>query len=86
MKSFPENNSTKMNNKILIIDDEKAVLQQVKELIDSFGYQSAYIPRADLLFKRLESESFDLILLDVNMPVIDGITALQELKKHERDE
>jgi DNA-binding response OmpR family regulator len=71
-----------MESKILIVDDERSVLQHVKTLLNTFGYKSGYIPRAELLVKRLENESFDLILLDINMPGIDGITALKQLKKH----
>ncbi len=71
-----------MTNKILIVDDERSVILQVKTLIDSFGYKSFYIPRAQFLIKRLESESFDLILLDINMPGISGIDALKMLKSN----
>lgn len=66
---------------ILVIDDEPANLQQVKAHLVSFGYEASILPRADFLFKRLESESFDLILLDINMPGMDGITALKKLKE-----
>ncbi|MBF0288975.1 MAG: response regulator [SAR324 cluster bacterium] len=73
--------------KILVVDDEPANLKQVKTHLTSFGYESATLPKAEFLFKRLESEgpvqeSFDLILLDINMPGIDGITALKRLKNH----
>ena len=71
-----------MGNKILVVDDEKTVIQHVRALLDSFGYKSAYVHRAHILMKRLESELFDLILLDINMPGIDGITGLKQLKEH----
>lgn len=71
-----------MQNKILIVDDEKAVIHQVKALLDSFGYKTFYIPRAQFLIKRLETETFDLILMDINMPGIDGIKALKQLKSN----
>jgi CheY-like chemotaxis protein len=74
--------SSRMESKILIVDDERTVLKQVKILLDNFGYKCAFIPRAQILLNRLEHESFDLILLDINMPGIDGITALKLLKKH----
>lgn len=71
-----------MEHKILIVDDEKSVVQQVKSLLDLFGYSSFYIPRAQFLLKRLENENFDLILMDINMPGINGIEALQIVKSN----
>ena len=71
-----------MEGKILIVDDERTVIQQVKTLLDGFGYKSGFIPKADFLFKRLDSGPVDLILLDINMPGIDGITMLKRLKEH----
>jgi len=71
-----------MKNRILIVDDERTVIQQVDSLLESFGYQSDFIPRADLLLKKLELTPFNLILLDINMPGTDGLTALKILKNH----
>jgi len=71
-----------MKSKILIIDDERTVIQQVDSLLESFGYQSDFIPKADYMLKKLENATFDLILMDINMPGIDGLTALKNLKSH----
>jgi len=69
-------------NKILIVDDERTVIQQVDSLLESFGYKSDFIPKANFLIKKLETETFDLILMDINMPGIDGITALKMIKEN----
>ncbi len=68
--------------KILIVDDENQVVQQLTALIRSFGYQpfSTLYPTA--LFEVLKRESADLILLDINMPELDGVTLLKQLKAH----
>jgi len=71
-------------NKILIVDDEKQVIQQVSNLIQNLGYEIAFITRADHLFLRLEEESFDLILLDINLAGTDGITLLKEIKAQQK--
>ena len=65
---------------ILIVDDEPGNLQQIKLSIIALGYGAMVLPKADYLFQRLETASVDLILLDVNMPGVDGVTALRQLK------
>ncbi|HAS39766.1 MAG TPA: hypothetical protein DCS93_04775 [Microscillaceae bacterium] len=73
-----------MENKILIVDDERMVIMQVSEWLAAQGYQYNFVSKPRLLMKKIEAEAFDLILLDINMPDIDGITLLTQLKNHER--
>ncbi|MBF0352848.1 MAG: response regulator [SAR324 cluster bacterium] len=68
---------------ILIVDDDPQVIQQVQILLDEFGYETAFISRPRFLFQRLESKRFDLILMDIGMPDIDGLTLLKQLKAHD---
>ena len=70
-----------MTNNILIVDDERMVIMQVSELLSSYGYEYNFVSKPHLLMKKLEADPVDLILLDINMPDIDGITLLKELKK-----
>lgn len=65
---------------ILIVDDNRQVLEQLKELLSSDGYRIAFIPRADFLMERLEKENFDLLLLDINLPGKNGLVWLKEIK------
>ncbi len=65
---------------ILIVDDNRQVLEHLSEILTSLGYNVSYIPRGEFLFKRLTNSSFDLILLDVNLPGRSGIELLQDLK------
>jgi CheY-like chemotaxis protein len=71
-------------SKVLILDDERQVIQQVSTLLDSFGYDYDFIPKADFLFRKLDSDDFDLILLDINMAGRDGVSLLRELKGSEQ--
>lgn len=68
---------------ILIIDDDKATLQQVTALINSFGHTPVPSVYATHIFDILDGESIDLILLDIYMPEIDGLKILKQLKAHE---
>ncbi|SFF31368.1 response regulator [Thermoflexibacter ruber] len=73
-----------MKTRILIVDDEKHVIRQVGEMLQKFGYEYGFIPKANFLFQRIENENFDLILLDIYMPEEDGISLLQAVKEHPR--
>ncbi len=68
--------------KLLIIDDDPQIVQQVRELLTAQGYVSGFITKPEFLFPKLETEAFDLFLMDVNMPGIDGVTLLKKLKAH----
>ncbi len=67
---------------ILIVDDNKQTIQQVDELLSSFGYSSLYTLEPEFLFEILESKPVDLILLDVHMPGEDGVSLLKKVKNH----
>ena len=66
--------------RILGIDDSIDVLQQLKLLLTSQGHEFLFIAQPSFLFKRLEHESIDLILMDVNMPEINGMELLTQVK------
>ena len=49
-------------SKILILDDERQVIQQVSSLLDSFGYEYDFIPKADFLFKSKDDAMLVLLI------------------------
>ncbi len=67
---------------ILLVDDDHAILQQLSSLIRFFGYTQISTIYPEHVFQILKVENIDLILLDVHMPKIDGVTLLKELKAH----
>ncbi|MGK5090493.1 response regulator [Deltaproteobacteria bacterium TL4] len=67
--------------KILIVDDDPQVFQHLRALLQQYGYEYGFITHPKYVFQRLEDDAFDLILLDLNMPEIGGITILKQLKE-----
>jgi len=67
--------------KILVVEDNainrKVVLQMLKRL----GYIPEVAENGKLCLERLESESFDLVLMDIQMPEMDGYEATAELRR-----
>jgi CheY-like chemotaxis protein len=70
-----------MKRKILIVEDYKDTRDFMKFLIESYGFQ--VVEAADGLeaIESLKSEFPDLILMDIAMPVMDGIDATKEIRK-----
>ncbi|MFZ4776574.1 MAG: response regulator [Terrimicrobiaceae bacterium] len=67
--------------KILVVEDNainrKVVLQMLKRL----GYTPEVAENGKLCLERLESQSFDMILMDIQMPEMDGYEATAELRR-----
>jgi PAS domain S-box-containing protein len=75
------NNGTRY--KIVLVDDNLATLNQGKALLQSF-YKVYTVQSAATLFENLEFDIPDLILLDVEMPEMDGFETIKKLKADPR--
>jgi LytS/YehU family sensor histidine kinase len=69
-------------SKVLVIDDDRMVIEQISELVTGFGHKVSFVPKPKFAIQRMEKEEFDLILLDINMPDINGIDLLKEIKRN----
>lgn len=68
------------SKKVLIVDDNDLNRRLFENLIGQFySYESA--ENGIQALKKLENEKFDLILMDIQMPQMDGITALKRIKQ-----
>jgi len=65
---------------IFIVDDSDTCLFMGKAVLDG-TYKAFGLPSAEEMFKLLEQITPDLILLDIDMPEMDGFEALSLLKK-----
>jgi len=66
---------------ILIVDDEPSILQSLSGLLSDEGFEVKTAPNGYEALKIVDTDSPDLILLDIWMPGIDGIETLKEIKK-----
>jgi DNA-binding NtrC family response regulator len=65
---------------ILVIDDDKAMRDACYQILSRQGYQVEVAASARLGLSLLERVSFDVILLDLVMPDLDGLEALKKIK------
>ena len=67
--------------KILMVDDDKDFVESTKIILESKPYEVRVAREGDEGVRKAKEEHPDLILLDVIMPVENGFTAAEQLKK-----
>lgn len=67
--------------KILLIDDEEIVRETLTDFLTSAGHNVEQATDGKKALKLLENTSYDLIIMDVFMPEVDGIELIQILAK-----
>lgn len=69
-----------MKAKILIVDDEFGLADVVSEILSESGYEVSVAINGRLGLACLEKQRPDLVLLDIMMPVLDGIGMLRAMR------
>jgi two-component system, OmpR family, response regulator len=67
--------------RILLVDDEVAFANNIAKLISKRGYEVVTVYNGESAIKAVEENEFDVIVLDLKMPGIDGLTTLKAIKK-----
>jgi len=67
--------------KILLVDDEEVFARNMARLLSNRGYQVEAVNSGDEAVRALEGGVCDVLVLDLKMPGMDGLTTLQEIKK-----
>ena len=71
-------------NKILLVDDDAELSNMLSQILTKEGYQLTLAADGETGLARALSGSYDLILLDVMLPGIDGFQLLQRLRQQSR--
>jgi len=69
-----------LENTILIVEDEEDILELIEFNLQSVGYDTVGLSDTKLVEKLLEEEDVDLILMDRNLPGVDGADFVAELR------
>ncbi|MBW2169533.1 MAG: response regulator, partial [Deltaproteobacteria bacterium] len=65
--------------KILLVDDEVDLTDTTKTLLGNRGYDVTAVNSGDSAIKTLGQEKYDVMVLDLKMPAMDGISTLKEI-------
>ncbi|MFA6255067.1 MAG: response regulator [Patescibacteria group bacterium] len=67
--------------KILIIDDDRSLVEVLSQKLSAVGFDPVLAYNGQEGLEKVKTTKPDLILLDLIMPIMDGITMLKELRK-----
>lgn len=70
-----------MNSKILIVEDDQALNDAYSMILSKHGYEVQTASDGEEAIKKASEFTPDLILLDMRMPILDGLGFLEKYKK-----
>lgn len=71
--------------RILVADDEEGMRFVLREVFAGLGYQVVEAEDGEQAIGLLRAQPFDLAILDINMPKVDGMEVLREARRRNRD-
>jgi CheY-like chemotaxis protein len=74
------------NARILVVDDEENIRLLFKEELEEEGFEVDLASNGIEALDKLKKGRFDLVVLDIKMPGMDGIQALNEIKNANKDQ
>ena len=69
------------SKRVLVVDDANLVRRFHREALESAGFEVGEALNGVEALEKLLSESFDLVIVDINMPQMDGFTFLKALRR-----
>jgi two-component system response regulator PilR (NtrC family) len=69
-----------IKDKILVADDEQSMREFLDIMLKKEGYKVSLAPNGEEVVKMMDNDLFDLVLLDIRMPKLDGISTLKKIK------
>ena len=74
----------RLNNARVLLVEDKPINQQVaREILESVGMIVSIANNGLEAIREISQQEFDVVLMDVQMPIMDGLTATQEIRKNE---
>ena len=67
--------------KVLVVDDEESIIWIFRKLVEGLGHAFLGAPTAEKGIEIARAEQPDLVFMDVKLPGMDGLTALEEVRR-----
>lgn len=82
--SAPESETSRPPLQVLVVEDNRINQKLVCWILDREGHSSTAVANGQEALEALAAQSFDLVFMDIYMPVMDGITATQRIRNAEK--
>ena len=70
--------------KILLVEDEASLKELYRELLFSEGFEVDVAEDGQMAFEKMKQNQYDLVLLDIRLPKMDGLQILNNLSQEEK--
>ena len=72
-----------MGLKVLLVDDEEDILEVIRDRLEANGFTVVTAGTGLEALRKFSSEQFDGVFLDIRMPEMDGMQALEDMRKRD---
>lgn len=74
-----------MDKKILIVEDNPINQELLSEILDRLEYKVDVADNGKIALEKIDANSYQMILMDIQMPEMDGITATKNIREKNKD-
>ncbi len=71
--------------KVLLVDDDDSILYLLRNLMEKLGVESSTALNGESALKLFDKEKPDIVFSDIQMPLLDGIGLLEEIRARDRE-
>ncbi len=69
-----------MGKKVLIAEDSSVIQNLTRKILEQLNFDIAAVKNGQQVIDKINIEDFDLILMDINMPVLDGMECTRQIR------
>jgi DNA-binding response OmpR family regulator len=80
MRSFFRGNVSVEKKRVLLVDDDKAILRSIGLVLEKNGFSTDIAETGEEALSKLKSQSYDVLLVDLKLPDMEGTEILSQVK------
>ncbi|MDR0579870.1 MAG: response regulator [Campylobacteraceae bacterium] len=80
-----QGSSTMFNAKVLVAEDNEINQKLIKRALEDIGLTVTIVQNGLLAVEKAKEDKFDMVFMDIAMPVMDGVEATHQIIKHEKE-
>ncbi len=74
----------RLHGKVLVAEDNEANQELIATLLENLGIAYDLVPNGAQALARMKSQRYDVVLMDEQMPIMDGLSATKKMRQHEQ--